>query len=81
MPIVLTVNREQFVLRDADAISRLRTDIEDAVRTGGRLIVIGDQSQGPEVLITPSTAVRIDILTPEEDDPQDASVFIDFDQY
>ena len=84
MAIVLTINREQFILRTAEAISRVRTDIEDAVRSGGRLVVVGDAVDSPEVLITPSTVVRIDLVGADgtgRPEPEPAPEFIDFDQY
>ncbi|MBS3178686.1 MULTISPECIES: hypothetical protein [unclassified Pseudoclavibacter] len=84
MSIVLTVNREQFVLHDPESISRLHGDIRDAVQAGGSLVPIGSRSDSPEVLITPATHVRIDVLDVSEEvrgtDSGDV-VFIDFDQY
>lgn len=89
MSILIAVNREQFVLRDPDAITRVRAEIEDAARSGGRMLVIGDTADGPEVLVTPSTNVRIDILPLDSPDPgtsdnrddRDEIVFVDFDEY
>ncbi|MBS3178684.1 MULTISPECIES: hypothetical protein [unclassified Pseudoclavibacter] len=86
MSILVTVNREQFVLRDPEAITRVRAEIEEAARSGGRMLVIGDSADGPEVLVTPSTNVRIDILPLEapdegESDDRDEVAFVDFDEY
>ncbi|NYF14981.1 hypothetical protein HDC34_003316 [Pseudoclavibacter sp. JAI123] len=86
MSILVTVNREQFVLRDPEAITRVRAEIEEAARSGGRMLVIGDTADGPEMLITPSTNVRIDILpleAPDEgkSDDRDEVAFVDFDEY
>ncbi|PPF44418.1 hypothetical protein C5B85_09695 [Pseudoclavibacter sp. AY1F1] len=96
MSIALTVNQDRFVLHDAEAISRLHGDIRDAVRAGGNLVTVGSRPDSPEVLITPATPVRIDILEVREDagqvgrpggaqerDGTDSGdvVFIDFDQY
>ncbi|WP_291045960.1 hypothetical protein [Herbiconiux sp.] len=81
MPIVVTVNRDQFILRDPEAVSRVRAEIEAAVRAGGRLVSVGDTAAGPEVLITPATHVRIDILTDSADGLHEAADFIDFDHY
>ncbi|PPF44420.1 hypothetical protein C5B85_09705 [Pseudoclavibacter sp. AY1F1] len=89
MSILVTVNREQFVLRDPDAITRVRAEIEDAARSGGRMLVIGDAADGPEVLVTPASNVRIDILpiTSSDDEPRDERdevdevTFLDFDEY
>ena len=86
MSILVTVNREQFVLRDPEAITRVRAEIEEAARSGGRMLVIGDTPDGPEVLITPSTNVRIDILPldpPDEgrSNDRDEVAFVDFDEY
>jgi hypothetical protein len=86
MSILVTVNREQFVLRDPEAITRVRAEIEEAARSGGRMLVIGDSADGPEVLVTPSTNVRIDILpleAPDEgkSDDRDEVAFVDFDEY
>lgn len=82
MAIVLTINREQFILRTPEAISRVRSDIENAVRSGGRLVVVGDSVDAPEVLITASTVVRIDLLGPVgSPEPEPAPEFIDFDHY
>jgi len=82
MAIVVTINREQFILRTPDAVTRVRSDIEDAVRSGGRLVVVGDSIESPEVLITPSTAVRIDLVgSAGGPEPEPAPEFIDFDRY
>ncbi len=83
MPIRLTINNEQFVLRDPERISRLHTEIENAVQSGGRLVIVGDHPNSPEVLITPTTAIRIDIVeAPDENiDGTENTMFIDFDQY
>jgi hypothetical protein len=80
MPLVITVNHDQFILRDPDAISRVRADLEQAVRAGGRLVALSDVPEGPELMITPATHVRIDLLT-EAHDGHDGPDFIDFDQY
>jgi hypothetical protein len=81
MSIVVTVNRDQFVLRDAETISRVRREITDAVRAGGGLVTVGDVASGPELLIPPATHVRIAILTEPDDEAHEAVEFIDFDHY
>ncbi|WP_291038464.1 hypothetical protein [Herbiconiux sp.] len=81
MPLVITVNHDQFILRDPDAISRVRADLEQAVRAGGRLVALSDVPEGPELMITPATHVRIDLLTEAHDERHDGPDFIDFDQY
>jgi hypothetical protein len=79
--IVLTINREQFILRDAETISRIRTELEEAVRAGGRMVVVGDAGQAPEVLVTPSTPVRIDLLPGADAHDAGSTDFLDFDEY
>jgi hypothetical protein len=81
MSIVLTVNREHYILHDDESIARVRDDIEAAVHAGGRMVLVADRSDGPEVLITPVTAVRIDTVDVEADDPGSAPEFVDFDSY
>jgi hypothetical protein len=81
MSIVLTVNREHYILHDDESIARVRDDIEAAVRVGGRMVLVADRPDGPEVLITPVTAVRIDAVDVEADDPESAPEFVDFDSY
>jgi hypothetical protein len=81
MPIIVTVNRDQFILRDAEAVSRVRAEIEQAVQAGGRLVCVGDTAAGPEVLITPATHVRIDILSESGEGLHESTDFIDFDHY
>ena len=96
MSIVLTVNHDRFVLHDAESISRLHGDIRAALQAGGSLVPIGSRPGSPEVLITPATHVRIDVLGVRDVDRSvDGSVdgadtegadhgdvvFIDFDQY
>lgn len=84
MPILLTVNTDRFVLRDPETISRLHAEIEAAVRAHGRLVIVGDRPDSPEVLITPTTHVRIDVLDPVSEDADTGSedvLFIDFDKY
>ncbi|PPG38748.1 hypothetical protein [Pseudoclavibacter sp. RFBA6] len=84
MPILLTVNSERFVLRDPETISRIHAEIEAAVRTHGRLVIVGDRPDSPEVLITPTTRVRIDILEDNADDLDadgEGVTFVDFEKY
>ncbi|PPG42154.1 hypothetical protein [Pseudoclavibacter sp. RFBA6] len=87
MSIVLTVNHDRFVIHDAESISRLHGDIRAALRAGGSLVPIGSRPDSPEVLITPATHVRIDVLKAVRDAEDDHGadrgdvVFIDFDQY
>lgn len=70
MPVVVQINTATFIVRGAEAIERLRTDIVDAVRAGGALVTVGESERAPELLITPATRVRIDTIdepnTPEQ---------------
>lgn len=66
MPSIVVINREQFILRDAGALQRLRADILDAVRAGGAFVSVGASTDAPQVLVTASTPVRID--TAADDD-------------
>jgi hypothetical protein len=79
MPIVITIHRDQFILRHPATIERVRHDIEEAVAAGGRLVVMGDITDSPEVLISPATPVRIDVVI-DYDEGADSEI-IAFDDY
>jgi len=86
MRLLIRVHNEQFVLGDAETISRVRADIEAAVRAGGGFVEIGSGG-APEALITPSTPVVISAIP--DDDPNDyldedapaTLAFVDIDAY
>ncbi|HWR84460.1 MAG TPA: hypothetical protein VN200_00555 [Rhodoglobus sp.] len=81
--IVVHINRDQFILATSEAADRLRERIAAALRAGGAFVAMGDHPRAPEVLITPSTPVRIehapDIAALAEVD--DGAEFVDFDTY
>jgi hypothetical protein len=57
MSVTITVQGEAFHLDD-DAESRVRHDIQAAVRGGGGFVSIGGTTT--DVLVTPQSSVRID---------------------
>ncbi len=83
MPVVLSVNNHSFLLRDDEVISRVRSDIERAARAGGAFVTVGGSERAPQVLITPATPVRIDVIDEPEaaDDDPGAGLgdFVDYD--
>ena len=54
------IHEDRFRLHDRQAVERLRTDIETAVRAGGAFVMVEEKSRRTEVLITASSRVRID---------------------
>ncbi len=70
MPVVVQINSATFIVRGADAIERLRSDIVTAVRAGGSLVTVGESERAPQILITPATRVRIDTID-EPNQPSD----------
>lgn len=62
MRVLVQLNSNLFVLRDPAVVATVRSDIEAAVRAGGAFVRIGPEGS-PEILVTPSTPVRIENIS------------------
>lgn len=84
MRVLIQVHHEKVVLVDPAVVQQVRDDIVAAARAGGSFVRIGPEG-APEMLITASTAVRIESL-PESPDTETGSdspdgEFVDLDSY
>ena len=57
----IQVGQDVFTVSDDDAASLVRHEMEQAARAGGAFVRLGPVG-APELLITPATHVRIDVL-------------------